>query len=142
MDPYCTEPLSVQRWEGDIVASLFVWDPLRHRSPVALGGHQLGPEVYRRRPITMLLGFICPRGSECSAVHGTILLKNSSQDRKSTRLNSSHHRISYAVFCLKKTRLPLDFARPRYCQRFAALFRPVTQCTYRSQPAREMCGTL
>src|SRR5574342_691086 len=23
-------------------------------------------------------------------------------DRKSTRLNSSHHRISYAVFCLKK----------------------------------------
>src|SRR6202158_2580140 len=25
-------------------------------------------------------------------------------DRKSTRLNSSHHRISYAVFCLKKFR--------------------------------------
>ena len=24
------------------------------------------------------------------------------RDRKSTRLNSSHHRISYAVFCLKK----------------------------------------
>src|SRR5690554_7222085 len=27
---------------------------------------------------------------------------HSSQDRKSTRLNSSHVRISYAVFCLKK----------------------------------------
>src|SRR5690554_7597755 len=26
------------------------------------------------------------------------------QDRKSTRLNSSHVRISYAVFCLKKKR--------------------------------------
>src|SRR5690554_8104188 len=26
----------------------------------------------------------------------------SAQDRKSTRLNSSHVRISYAVFCLKK----------------------------------------
>src|SRR5574337_587265 len=25
-----------------------------------------------------------------------------SEDRKSTRLNSSHHSISYAVFCLKK----------------------------------------
>src|SRR5258708_11935797 len=25
------------------------------------------------------------------------------RDRKSTRLNSSHHIISYAVFCLKKT---------------------------------------
>src|SRR5574337_1425214 len=27
---------------------------------------------------------------------------NASLDRKSTRLNSSHHSISYAVFCLKK----------------------------------------
>src|SRR5690554_7744897 len=30
------------------------------------------------------------------------LLKKEVQDRKSTRLNSSHVRISYAVFCLKK----------------------------------------
>src|SRR3989442_4705651 len=29
-------------------------------------------------------------------------LMNKPQDRKSTRLNSSHVRISYAVFCLKK----------------------------------------
>src|SRR5689334_24006503 len=28
------------------------------------------------------------------------------QDRKSTRLNSSHSSISYAVFCLKKKKLP------------------------------------
>src|SRR5690606_41222546 len=28
--------------------------------------------------------------------------QNSTQDRKSTRLNSSHVKISYAVFCLKK----------------------------------------
>src|SRR5688572_32399801 len=28
------------------------------------------------------------------------------QDRKSTRLNSSHSQISYAVFCLKKKTLP------------------------------------
>src|SRR5258707_7870981 len=33
------------------------------------------------------------RGSRCVALH---------QDRKSTRLNSSHANISYAVFCLKK----------------------------------------
>src|SRR5438309_3897569 len=34
----------------------------------------------------------------------TIELKNSgtAEDRKSTRLNSSHSSISYAVFCLKK----------------------------------------
>src|SRR5688572_31061026 len=29
-------------------------------------------------------------------------LRNSTLDRKSTRLNSSHSQISYAVFCLKK----------------------------------------
>src|SRR2546430_8401846 len=28
------------------------------------------------------------------------------QDRKSTRLNSSHSQISYAVFCLKKKKKP------------------------------------
>src|SRR5258708_26230037 len=28
--------------------------------------------------------------------------KNANEDRKSTRLNSSHQIISYAVFCLKK----------------------------------------
>src|SRR2546430_8871359 len=30
------------------------------------------------------------------------LIHSSSRDRKSTRLNSSHSQISYAVFCLKK----------------------------------------
>src|SRR3712207_8584863 len=31
-----------------------------------------------------------------------------SQDRKSTRLNSSHANISYAVFCLKKKKNKVD----------------------------------
>src|SRR5258708_17768960 len=35
------------------------------------------------------------------AVHGARIAPGS-QDRKSTRLNSSHQIISYAVFCLKK----------------------------------------
>src|SRR2546430_11379002 len=30
------------------------------------------------------------------------------QDRKSTRLNSSHSQISYAVFCLKKKKINLS----------------------------------
>src|SRR2546427_7850719 len=40
----------------------------------------------------------------------------SSRDRKSTRLNSSHSQISYAVFCLKKkkiTRPPRTLAYER-----------------------------
>src|SRR3712207_6977156 len=34
------------------------------------------------------------------------------QDRKSTRLNSSHANISYAVFCLRKNTFSCFFARP------------------------------
>src|SRR3712207_8124669 len=33
---------------------------------------------------------------------------NSGLDRKSTRLNSSHANISYAVFCLKKKKMKLE----------------------------------
>src|SRR5689334_24769780 len=33
---------------------------------------------------------------------GTVHARSGSPDRKSTRLNSSHSSISYAVFCLKK----------------------------------------
>src|SRR5947209_12356526 len=33
---------------------------------------------------------------------GSVLRRNDMVDRKSTRLNSSHANISYAVFCLKK----------------------------------------
>src|SRR2546421_7654912 len=35
----------------------------------------------------------------------------SGRDRKSTRLNSSHDQISYAVFCLKKKKRPSPFSQ-------------------------------
>src|SRR5713226_9831499 len=38
----------------------------------------------------------------CSASAGEHRLGHDRRDRKSTRLNSSHPSISYAVFCLKK----------------------------------------
>src|SRR2546430_8232172 len=37
-------------------------------------------------------------------------------DRKSTRLNSSHSQISYAVFCLKKKKKQLTTITPAYKQ--------------------------
>src|SRR5256885_8414068 len=40
---------------------------------------------------------------------------NAERDRKSTRLNSSHLVISYAVFCLKKKRFTSLTARLRRC---------------------------
>src|SRR2546430_7618122 len=36
------------------------------------------------------------------------------KDRKSTRLNSSHSQISYAVFCLKKKKKDRDQFLPEY----------------------------
>src|SRR2546430_11383085 len=62
-----------------------------------------------------------------------------SLDRKSTRLNSSHSQISYAVFCLKKKKIsgssalpdhvhadPSRIHAPLYCQhRLLAPERPV-----------------
>src|SRR6266481_6785297 len=53
----------------------------------------------RRRDLVLLGGDI---GSGKSALALSIALRVAQQDRKSTRLNSSHSSISYAVFCLKK----------------------------------------
>src|SRR5688572_32757940 len=39
-------------------------------------------------------------------IHILHLRLTSHEDRKSTRLNSSHSQISYAVFCLKKKNTP------------------------------------
>src|SRR5438874_8229131 len=58
-------------------------DPLRSRIAL-LGGTRIG---------------------EIAVCHGGELddkITNAKEDRKSTRLNSSHVEISYAVFCLKK----------------------------------------
>src|SRR5437867_9128423 len=43
----------------------------------------------------------------------TDAMGGNNQDRKSTRLNSSHRTSSYAVFCLKKKRKRQDSARCR-----------------------------
>src|SRR2546430_7531175 len=52
------------------------------------------------------------------AVGGYLLLRlrgvsTHRQDRKSTRLNSSHSQISYAVFCLKKKYTPPSGSKGR-----------------------------
>src|SRR5258707_8398190 len=43
-----------------------------------------------------------PQGPLCYAVAAAARPAAATADRKSTRLNSSHANISYAVFCLKK----------------------------------------
>src|SRR5690606_41201161 len=49
-------------------------------------------------------------------------LRGQTRDRKSTRLNSSHVKISYAVFCLKKKIVPaLVLVPPAYAPNLPAL---------------------
>src|SRR3712207_7082085 len=53
----------------------------------------------RVRPPSSLTPVAWPRGGREA---GSLEEGRDGQDRKSTRLNSSHANISYAVFCLKK----------------------------------------
>src|SRR3712207_8859018 len=62
----------------------------RHPEPDPLTPPDLPRETGRRRPCYASEPVVCDR-----------------LDRKSTRLNSSHANISYAVFCLKKKQDPL-----------------------------------
>src|SRR2546430_12422337 len=67
--------------------------------------------MIRRPPRSTLFPYTTLfRSAPCASCHGLTKLKrrarrngsNQTADRKSTRLNSSHSQISYAVFCLKK----------------------------------------
>src|SRR5205814_10689315 len=84
--------------------------PISHLT-VALGGHP-PPLILRRdggvdsvgEPGTLLGALPSPilADSDASLAVGDSLILYTDGDRKSTRLNSSHLGISYAVFCLKK----------------------------------------
>src|SRR5205814_8338913 len=49
------------------------------------------------------------------------------RDRKSTRLNSSHLGISYAVFCLKKKKITIEYKDPyqTHCEYAVHLYTPL-----------------
>src|SRR5436309_10544444 len=72
--------------------------------------------MIRRPPISTLFPYTtlfrsAAAGCQPDSAHHLVRRQRSHQrrqDRKSTRLNSSHVKISYAVFCLKKKK-PNDF---------------------------------
>src|SRR3712207_8916143 len=91
-------------------STLFPYTTLfRSHGLAASAGRQLHRDAVPGR-----LGATCP-SSACQHRPGSVVqlgLKphvavlppmHAGEDRKSTRLNSSHANISYAVFCLKKT---------------------------------------
>src|SRR3989337_3512155 len=69
------------------------------------------------------------RPSEPARVKRVRLDPVTPQDRKSTRLNSSHGSISYAVFCLKQKK------NTTHCPPWAGRFRPV-QKPHSQAPSR------
>src|SRR3712207_7701630 len=74
------------------------------------GGRAPGSEnpESRRQPVSVVVvATITPQPQHAQAVREAVLaavpqVHAEEGDRKSTRLNSSHANISYAVFCLKK----------------------------------------
>src|SRR5690349_23334833 len=80
-------------------STLFPYTTLfRSPAPVAIGRCAKGAQAaaYRHRADH------APRQPAALARAGGTGLRTQLEDRKSTRLNSSHVEISYAVFCLKK----------------------------------------
>src|SRR5258707_6177397 len=74
-------------------STLFPYTTLfRSRDPRRDSDSRIGRSHYGLDPVEEACGWTARIG------HG----RNESEDRKSTRLNSSHANISYAVFCLKK----------------------------------------
>src|SRR5437762_1314716 len=89
---YVVQRLGMFRFIGKIISRLANaddWHSLVH------SGHTLDEAI--RRQYARRRGVII-----CCAATAASLILGSGEDRKSTRLNSSHRCISYAVFCLKK----------------------------------------
>src|SRR5437773_6675888 len=88
--------------EGTALARL-TFDFLR---PVPIASLALRAEVTRAgaKVLRLQAALVAPDGTPCVQASAVAL-----RDRKSTRLNSSHITISYAVFCLKKKKNLLKY---------------------------------
>src|SRR5688572_32053702 len=73
--------------------------PTRRSSDLELRSGEMSETDERNRRWTLALG-VDPDAESGFALSDSD--RRMSEDRKSTRLNSSHSQISYAVFCLKK----------------------------------------
>src|SRR2546430_697894 len=82
-------------WSSDVCSSDLV-------PPSAALPALAGPEVDEdRRQVEESREHIAPFGDPRHGFHAQGMDREHEGDRKSTRLNSSHSQISYAVFCLK-----------------------------------------
>src|SRR2546422_1759018 len=70
------------------------------------------PEMRNSRATMITTTHTATRPSRTSITSAESTITLSERDRKSTRLNSSHGYISYAVFCLKKKKERHDKRQP------------------------------
>src|SRR5207249_11688296 len=59
-------------------------------------------EAQARRAVVLVLTLLAAATIAAAIIRPVVAIYLADRDRKSTRLNSSHVSISYAVFCLKK----------------------------------------
>src|SRR5207245_9923102 len=75
------------------------------RSSDLIFGLAIGPKLQLMTNSTIAASQVSAIGAAAATTLGRAIIKAvqfDNRDRKSTRLNSSHGSISYAVFCLKK----------------------------------------
>src|SRR5438034_6136666 len=94
-------------------STLFPYTTLFRSIPAAVQGHLLTPAKTQGL-------------SQSDAIGGQPFAMKPRVDRKSTRLNSSHTVISYAVFCLKKKKQNQIQYRTHYSDRRRNLQRAIT----------------
>src|SRR5690606_41636542 len=75
--------------------------PTRRSSDLHSGDYQLGLWLFASLGVLAWLGLYGVK-QRWRTTWGSAAVTDARVDRKSTRLNSSHVKISYAVFCLKK----------------------------------------
>src|SRR2546427_5567772 len=78
-----------------------------NRAACSISVRGLGPHRYNPRRI---LGEDTFQALSITLAFVRLRLRDFVRDRKSTRLNSSHSQISYAVFCLKKKKKTYNIA--------------------------------
>src|SRR5207245_6629215 len=88
-------------------SSLFPYTTLFRSRRVRVVRRRRGPGVLRVEDRPRVLRVVARGGRRAAVVPGASIehgegAEHRGEDRKSTRLNSSHGSISYAVFCLKK----------------------------------------
>src|SRR2546430_13334317 len=77
-----------------------LWEPPKHsRRAVWREKQQVIPRALKE-PVGFKPSSLDVQSLHAPPVHKRLMRPTAPQDRKSTRLNSSHSQISYAVFCL------------------------------------------